>query len=329
MLLRLLSPAYRPSSAHSSAISGKQYRVRCVRRSSMTSENLFSKVRKPANSRLCNVSSYTTELLEIEADDRKLHVLFIPGNPGVIAFYKDFLEALFELLDGVASITAIGHISHTKRDWENGRLFSMQDQIDHKIDFIRQELRNSEVPIILVGHSIGSYISIETLKRLQEKVIYCIALYPFLALNPISTWQPIIGTIAASSFLSAVVSFIVALLGMLPKWALRLIVLKSFGRSWSSTAVEAACSQLPRLLERPDWTFMRGSKDKITFLFGDDDHWGPLQMFEEISEQVPNIAISVEREGYTHNFSCTEAGSVWVAQHVANLIKSQIPTSGK
>ena len=30
--------------------------------------------------------SYTTELLEIHADDPKLHVLFIPGNPGKFGF---------------------------------------------------------------------------------------------------------------------------------------------------------------------------------------------------------------------------------------------------
>lgn len=30
--------------------------------------------------------SYTTELLEIHADDPKMHVLFIPGNPGKFGF---------------------------------------------------------------------------------------------------------------------------------------------------------------------------------------------------------------------------------------------------
>ncbi|XP_021665079.2 uncharacterized protein LOC110653649 isoform X2 [Hevea brasiliensis] len=210
----------------------------------MSCQKLVPNIRRPVISRLCNVSGHTSELLEIRADDLKLHVLFIPGNPGVIAFYKDFLESLYERLGGVASITAIGHISHTKKDWEHGRLFSIQEQIDHKVDFIRHELQITEVPIILVGHSIGSYISIEVLRRSQKKVIYCIALYPFLRLNPKSTWQPIVGRISASSIISTLVSFIIALLGLLPKWALTLIVLKSIGRSWSATAVEAACSRL-------------------------------------------------------------------------------------
>jgi hypothetical protein len=29
---------------------------------------------------------------------------------------------------------------------------------------------------------------------------------------------------------------------------------------------------------------MRENHEKIAFLFGVDDHWGPLQMFEEVSD---------------------------------------------
>ena len=78
-------------------------------------------------------------MTEIEADDPKFHLLFIPGNPGffymtlhmhtrydrtnillcsfiialrinlsgVVPFYKDFLESLYEFLDGNASITGL------------------------------------------------------------------------------------------------------------------------------------------------------------------------------------------------------------------------------
>lgn len=80
--------------------------------------------------------SYTTEILEIRADDPTLHVVVIPGNPGgfvcfwvfrrvflsvtdsivriviwvvgivgVVLFYKEFLESLYELLGGTASVT--------------------------------------------------------------------------------------------------------------------------------------------------------------------------------------------------------------------------------
>ncbi|KAG5628722.1 hypothetical protein H5410_000439 [Solanum commersonii] len=76
------------------------------RNSQMGSENLsLIDSRKRANFRLCNVSGYKMDLLEIHAKDPKFHVLFIPGNPGVISFYLDFLESLYVLLDGTASVT--------------------------------------------------------------------------------------------------------------------------------------------------------------------------------------------------------------------------------
>nr|AFK48327.1 unknown [Lotus japonicus] len=302
--------------------------------------DLLAKARKRANFRLCNVSGYTSEILEIQADTPSLHVLFIPGNPGVILFYKEFVEFLYELLAGTASVTAIGHVSHSRKDWEQGRLLSLQEQIDHKIDFIREELQNIEIPILLVGHSIGSYISIEIFKKSPQKVKYCVGLYPFLTLNPHSTTQLVIAKIAKSHFVAAALSYLVASLGLLPVQALRFIVRKSLGKSWSASAVEAACSHLSqyhtmrnvlymamtefeKLSETPDWAFIRERKAQFAFLFGDDDHWGPLHLSEEISKLVPGIPISIERENHTHGFSCTEAGSLWVAQHVADLIKNQ------
>ncbi|KAK7378837.1 hypothetical protein VNO80_04285 [Phaseolus coccineus] len=318
-----------------------RFSAKCLVNYSMTvNNNLLSKPIRRANFRLCNVSGYVSEVLEIRAEVPKLHVLLVPGNPGVVLFYKDFVEFLYELLEGTASVTAIGHVSHSRKDSEHGRMFSLQEQIDHKIDFIREELQNIQIPIVLVGHSIGSYISIEIFKKSPEKVKYCIGLYPFLTLNPQSTNQLFIGKIAKSHVLAAALSYLIASLGLLPVQALRFMVRKSLGKSWSVNAVEAACSHLSqyhtmrnvlymamteftKLSEAPDWTFMRERKAQLTFLFGVDDHWGPLNLLEEISKQVPGIAVSIERENHTHGFCCTEAGSLWVAQHVANCIKKQ------
>ncbi|KAJ0973375.1 hypothetical protein J5N97_021334 [Dioscorea zingiberensis] len=72
---------------------------------------------------------------------------------GIALFYKEFIEALYQLFNGNASVTAIRHISHSRKDWECGRKFSLQEQIDHKEDFIKHELQISESPLVLVGHS--------------------------------------------------------------------------------------------------------------------------------------------------------------------------------
>ncbi|KAK4272688.1 hypothetical protein QN277_021207 [Acacia crassicarpa] len=307
----------------------------------MVTKSPVSKTKKCANFRLCNVSSYTTELLEIRAEDPSFHVLLIPGNPGVVAFYVHFIEFLYEQLGGNASITAIGHISHTMKDWERGRLFSIEEQINHKVVFIREELQNADIPILLVGHSIGAYISLEVFKRWPEKVRYCIALYPFLTLNQNSRKQINTVKFVRSPFKSTAFSCTIALLGLLPTCAFEFFVRKSLGESWSTNAVKAACSHLSKyhtvrnilfmaktefkkLSEAPDWAFIRQRKTQLAFLYGVDDHWGPLEVHEELSRQVPDVPLAIERENHTHSFCCTEEGSLWVAQHVASLLKDQM-----
>ncbi|RWR97104.1 lipid droplet-associated hydrolase [Cinnamomum micranthum f. kanehirae] len=165
-----------------------------------------------------------------------------------------------------------------------GRLFSLQDQINHKVDLIKQEVANKEIPIILVGHSIGSYISLEIFKRLPQQVKYYIGLYPFMSMNEKSSVQSRLVKITASSILRGAVSFSIALLGLLPNSASELLVRNLIGQSWSTTAIEAACTRLLRfhtmqnvlymamtefqkfqLSEEPDWTFMREKRKQIAF----------------------------------------------------------------
>lgn len=45
---------------------------------------------------------------------------------GIVAYYEDFLGLLSEAFGGRVKITCIGHIGHTEKDWEKGRLSSLQ-----------------------------------------------------------------------------------------------------------------------------------------------------------------------------------------------------------
>uniref|UniRef100_A0A7N1A6V1 Uncharacterized protein n=2 Tax=Kalanchoe fedtschenkoi TaxID=63787 RepID=A0A7N1A6V1_KALFE len=176
----------------------------------MDSSNLNLLQKKSASFRLCNVSGHTTELLEIGVQNPTLQLIVIPGNPGVVTFYKEFVESLYHLFEGRASVTAVGHISHTKK----------------------------------VGHSIGAYISLEVFRRVSELVAYCIGLYPFLALDMQSSKQSMIGKLSASSILCTALSSLAGILGLLPNWVSKYLVKNSVGISWSVTAAEAACTHL-------------------------------------------------------------------------------------
>ncbi|TYH76950.1 hypothetical protein ES332_D04G120900v1 [Gossypium tomentosum] len=151
---------------------------------------------------------------------------------------------LYQFLAFLRFQAAVGASGHTEKNWEHGKLYSLQEQIDHKIEFIK--VQNIEAPLVLVGHSIGSYIALEMLRRLPEKAMYCIGLYPFLALNLQSKKQAVIVKVIMSRVLSTMVTLFVASLSLLPRQVLRLISELSNGKSWSNTAHEACCSHLPQ-----------------------------------------------------------------------------------
>lgn len=42
-----------------------------------------------------------------------------------------------------------------------------------------------------------------------------------------------------------------------------------------------------------------------------------------MSERAPETTLTVESEGHTHAFCCSEAGSNWVARYLARLIEEK------
>ncbi|XP_057864805.1 uncharacterized protein LOC131072578 isoform X8 [Cryptomeria japonica] len=257
-----------------------------------------------AKLRLHKVAGHSTEILELHAERPSFHILFIPGNPGIVTFYRDYLEVLYELFDKKASVTAIGHVAHTS-----------------KVQFLKEELLRHETRIILVSYMIG--------------------MYPFLTLNRDSNFQAFLTKAAKLPILCAGLSSLAGLVGLFPSRFNRGLIKRLVGRTWSSDAVHVASTYLLRysmvrnytymgmtefekLQEIPDWTFIRGKENQIAFLFGSDDHWGPLSLFEEVSQKAPGISLAIEKEGHTHAFCCTQAGSTWVAEHTVDLIKQHL-----
>ena len=111
-------------------------------------------------------------------------IYFITGNPGLISYYHTFFQTLHGLLSSSpASISNIYHIhgqslAGFEDDATNPLIttpYSLSDQISLSLSTL-QHLRIPAGPkksqpytsVILIGHSVGSYILLELINRLRK-----------------------------------------------------------------------------------------------------------------------------------------------------------------
>lgn len=106
-------------------------------------------------------------------------IYFITGNPGLIGYYETFFDTITELLSDQPNkftiygedLAGFGEASHEESKQMNP--YGLKQQIDHVYDSMQSQISSSgEDPyhsLILIGHSVGSYILLEILQRLIEE----------------------------------------------------------------------------------------------------------------------------------------------------------------
>lgn len=115
----------------------------------------------------------------------KSHALiyFVPGNPGVVEFYNDFLRCLRAKLDKTESDTAYDIYGRNLLGFhdDDHEPFSRQNppyELDAQVEGIWGDVASQRRgdakdkaydSVILIGHSIGAYIVVETMYRQSLK----------------------------------------------------------------------------------------------------------------------------------------------------------------
>ncbi|XP_073424399.1 lipid droplet-associated hydrolase isoform X2 [Dendrobates tinctorius] len=118
----------------------------------------------------------------------KFLFLIIPGNPGIVGFYKTFMQSLYCGFNRKYPVWAISHAGHCspptgmdmtdEHDQQIDDVFSLNGQIEHKLCYLKQNVP-ADIRLVLIGHSIGCYIILEMMKRSPElKVLKSILLFP-------------------------------------------------------------------------------------------------------------------------------------------------------
>jgi pimeloyl-ACP methyl ester carboxylesterase len=119
-------------------------------------------------------------------------IYFITGNPGLIEYYRPFLTHLYGLLTSSSSSpphTPTIHVfgrslsgfettssPQVSRSYGSGPPYGLQDQIarseealEQFVQGVRQDEGTDDVRVVLMGHSVGSYMLFEIIRRQREK----------------------------------------------------------------------------------------------------------------------------------------------------------------
>ncbi|XP_064159510.1 lipid droplet-associated hydrolase isoform X2 [Anguilla rostrata] len=302
-----------------------------------------------------------TEVLKFGARDlhpaSKLHstprvvFLLIPGNPGVVGFYRTFLQTVHQAFGRRHPVWAVSHAGHcappgSMRMTTAGSpgmqiedVFGLNGQVEHKLAFLREHVPR-EAKLVLIGHSIGCYIIIEMMKRDPElQVLKSVLLFPTIermAVTPQGrVMTPVLRQLRYVAYLP------VFLLSLLPqslqatvvKVALRAVrcldlsvipaALSLFNVDCAANAMYMGSQEMVQVLGRDDST-IRQNLDKLIFYYGATDSWCPVQYYQDVRADFPRGNIRLCGKGYRHAFVLDAGAEVaamvteWVRQDVEN-----------
>ncbi|KAL1921138.1 uncharacterized protein VTP21DRAFT_10854 [Calcarisporiella thermophila] len=120
----------------------------------------------------------------VEGSEKNMVVLFIPGNPGLVDYYEPFFNVLYDAFDGHVEIVGVSHLGHSPGPHNppshHDRVYSLAEQIQHKVRCLDELIatRPKGTRFVLIGHSVGAYISGEVLREREQYVQKVIALFP-------------------------------------------------------------------------------------------------------------------------------------------------------
>ena len=123
----------------------------------------------------------------------KLLIFFVPGNPGPVTLYKDFLIKLFDRLVYLYPIydvfvNGVSHAQHQLRldSTTNYVSYTLDFQINHQQYFIQKNIQENQeniALIMIIGHSIGAYMALQVYENLislkSSPRVYLLLLMPF------------------------------------------------------------------------------------------------------------------------------------------------------
>ncbi|XP_057715329.1 lipid droplet-associated hydrolase isoform X2 [Corythoichthys intestinalis] len=295
-------------------------------------ENAVMESRDAARTDFIYCYGALTEVLKCGAahldTEHKVLVLIIPGNPGVVGFYRTFIQSLYTIFGCQYPVWAVSHAGHcmppasmdmVEDDSSTAELdtFGLNGQIEHKLAFLRKHVPK-KTSLILVGHSIGCYIILEIMRRDPNlKILKGVMLFPTIermALTPQGkAITPVLCHLRYVAYLSiflisllpervksSLVKLVLGRVGSLDPAVVRATVGLLSGDS-AANAVYMGGQEMRKVLERDNMTIKK-NLEKLIFYYGATDHWCPVQYYHEIKKDFPTGDFRLCENGFRHAF---------------------------
>ncbi|XP_062510957.1 lipid droplet-associated hydrolase-like [Corticium candelabrum] len=272
------------------------------------------------------------------------HIVFIPGVPGVIGLYSRFLESLTACTDGKFRIHALSHPGQDPSGLtpqQRGAVLSVEEQIEHKIAFIKTVVPNGS-KLILIGHSLGCYMVLQMLKRevlVNFEIVKVGFICPVIARMRESRNGSAIASLEADHpILGKLASGLLRVFSALPRFCLKRVLnsyyVNAFGApdgyrrdlvmktlefakchpclaSASAIGVDAVA-----VVDDMDVDTLLKLKDRLSIWYTQRDDYVPKGMYEELSKEYPEL--NIHEVDFQHAFNVhaademAESLSVWI-----------------
>lgn len=256
----------------------------------------------------------------------KTHLYIIPGNPGIISYYEHFIENLKNENLKVDVLTYDSFL-----DFSGQKLFSIENEITDKKNQILK-LFDPKENNILIGHSIGSWISIKLMQEFNFDS--CILIFPFLkksfSLNQISinllleykdSFISFYDKIRKNYFGKVFLNFYIESLNMSSNS--KDITKKEFIKNDSLlNCFNLAKSEFDTLDFDFDFDLIKNIKNKLIFYYCENDMWAPkndYDLFLKLGYKTKLI------NNCSHDF-CTKKNE---SKIIANIILDDIKNNFK
>ncbi|KAJ3261466.1 hypothetical protein HDU77_000839 [Chytriomyces hyalinus] len=267
--------------------------------------------------------------------------VMIPGNPGVVEYYSDFANALFNAVkrsDSAANfdVISLSHPGHSFLDHGDSEVLSswnkyfgtfpadnplnLRQQMDHKICLFDHivSLYPAETRFILAGHSIGSYMALEVLKARSDRISQVVLLFPTITEIAASKKGQIVSKITlpgvrhtVSAILFALRPFLaffpVVLYGLVALFTgmtgdpLTVTVERLLHHNSGLHALTLGAWEMKQVLDL-DAETISNNLDKLVLYYGPEDGWADETYYRQIKERFPGIKALLCEDGVTHDF---------------------------